>query len=86
VFSIEGEQGTVSILLSEVKLLPSKGKRPPEVSRQQAFLLVFHAAPKTAPAGQRAYRLTHPSYPPLDIYLDPARVLPRGVRFTAVFN
>jgi hypothetical protein len=56
------------------------------VSRQQAFLLVFHAAPKTAPAGQRAYRLTHPSYPPLDIYLDPARVLPRGVRFTAVFN
>jgi hypothetical protein len=85
-FSVEGERGTVPILLSEVKLLASKGVRPREVSRQRAFTLVFHAAPGSAPAGERTYRLTHPSYPALDIYLDPARKLAKGVRLTAVFN
>ena len=85
-FAIEGEKGTVPILLSDVKLLPSKGVRPREVSRQRAFALVFHAAPGSAPAGERAYRMTHASYPPLDIYLDPARKLAKGVRLTAVFN
>jgi hypothetical protein len=86
VFSVEGENGTVPVLLSEVKLLPSKGTRPPEVSRQQAFSLVFLAAPGKAPGGDSTYRLTHASYPPLDIYIDPARRLPKGVRLTAVFN
>ena len=86
VFSMEAENGTVPVLLAEVNLLPTKGVRPPEVSRQRAFSLVFLAAPTRAPAGERTYRLTHPSYPPLDIYIDPARRLPRGVRLGAVFN
>jgi hypothetical protein len=86
VFAIEGEHGSVPVLLSEVALLPSKGVRPREVSRQRAFSLTFLAAPDRAPAGDRTYRLTHASFPALDIHLSPARRLPRGVRLSAVFN
>jgi hypothetical protein len=86
VFSIDGEKGTQLILLSDVKLLPSKGVRPAQVSRQRAFALVFNAAPGSPLAGERAYRLRHPSYPPLDVYMDPARTTPRSIRLTAIFN
>ena len=86
VFSVEAESGAVPVLLREVALLASGGVRPPEVSRQRAFSLVFLAAPDRAPAGQRTYRLTHPSYPPLDVHLEPAHRLAKGVRLTAVFN
>ena len=86
VFAIDGEHGSVPALLSEVNLLPSKGVRPPEVSRQRAFSVVFLAAPDRAPAGERTYRITHASFPPLDIHLNPAHRLPRGVRLSAVFN
>lgn len=85
-FTMEGENGAVPVLLAEVNLLPSKGVRPPEVSRQRAFSVVFLAAPNRAPAGERTYRLTHPSFPPLDIFINPAHRLPRGVRLSAVFN
>lgn len=86
VFSVMGEKGKVQLMLSEVKLLTSKGVRPREVTRQRAFALVFLAPPNTAPEGQRSYRLTHATYPPLDVYLDPANRLAKGVRLTAVFN
>ena len=86
VFSIAGENGPVAATLSAVKLLPSKGRRPAGVSRQRAFALVFLAAPNAAVAGERTYRVTHPSYPPLEIYMDPANRLAKNVRLTAVFN
>jgi hypothetical protein len=86
VFAVEGENGTVPVYLAEVNLLPSKGTRPPDVSRQRAFSLVFLAGPDRAPAGERTYRLTHASFPPLDIHINPAHRLPRGVRLSAVFN
>jgi hypothetical protein len=85
-FTVEGENGTVPLMLSQVKLLPSKGSRPPECRRRHAFSLLFLAAPGTAPAGDRIYRVTHASYPPLDIFFGAATVLPRGVRLLAVFN
>jgi hypothetical protein len=86
VFSVEGEKGKTQLLLSEVKLLPSKGTRPAECGRNQAFSLLFLAAPNTAPSGDRTYSVTHPAYPALDVYLSAATVLPRGVRLLAVFN
>jgi hypothetical protein len=85
-FSLEGENGSVPVTLTEVKLLPSKGARPREVSRQRAFALVFNAPAGSAVGGDRAYRLRHRSYPPLDIYMDPARKMAQGIRLSAVFN
>ena len=86
VFSVEGEKGKTQLLLSEVKLLPSKGVRPANCARTQAFSLLFLGAPNAAPTGDRTYSITHPTYPALDVYFSPATVLPRGVRLLAVFN
>ena len=85
-FSVEGEGGTQQIVLSDVSLLPSKGVRPRRVSRQRAFALVFNAPAGSTLAGERTYRLRHPSFPPLDVYMDPARAVAQGVRLTAIFN
>jgi hypothetical protein len=86
VFTIEGESGKVPVLLGGVNLLPSKGARPRECTRSQAFALVFQAAPERAPAGDRTYKVTHPTFPALDIYLSAPIRLRRGVHFQAVFN
>lgn len=86
VFTLAGEKGAVPVLLSEVKLFPSKGVRPASCSRKQAFSITFLAAPDKAPAGNRTYRLTHPKYPPLDIFVSAANMLPKGARLAAVFN
>lgn len=86
VFSIEGENGTIPVLLGGVKLLLSKGARPSECTRTQAFALVFYAAPERAPAGDRTYKVTHHTHPALDMFLSPAIRYPRGVHFHAVFN
>ncbi len=85
IFSLEGESGTIQARLAEVKLLPSKGQRPPEC-RSHAFSLVFQAALAGAPVGDAIYRLTHASYPPLEVYFSPAVQLKSGARLLAVFN
>jgi hypothetical protein len=86
VFSIESEIGSVPTLLGGVKPFRSPGLRPGECSRAKAFGVWFNTAPDRAPEGDRTYRLTHPTYPPLDIFLSAGVKMPRGVRFEAVFN
>jgi hypothetical protein len=86
VFTLDGENGSVPVRLDEVSLFPSEGARPRECSRSQAFALNFLVSVGNAPVGNRTYRLTHPTYPPLDIFIGAATVLPQGAQLAAVFN
>jgi hypothetical protein len=85
-FFIEGENGKIPAVLSSVSRLSSKGPRPMECTRTQAFALVFQVAPNRAPGGDRTYKVTHATYPALYVFLGPANKHPRRVHFEAVFN
>ena len=78
-FGLQTESGKGTARLLEVQALPSKGERPPEVSRESAFALVF-SAPAGA-AGDRIYKLTHESGREMSVYFSPT-----AKNMLAVFN
>ena len=67
-FGLQTENGKGTARLLEVQPLPSKGERPPEVSRESAFALVFSAPAGAAPLGDRIYQLTHESGRAMPVY------------------
>ena len=85
-FTIEGENGPVAAKLAELKLLPSTGTRPASCSRKQAFALSFETAAGQTPAGDRAYRVLHKSFPPLNIFVGAPSQAAKGMKLLAVFN
>ena len=85
-FTIEGENGPVAAKLAELKLLPSAGSRPASCGRKQAFALSFETAAGQTPAGDRAYRVLHKSFPPLNIFVGAPSEAAKGMKLLAVFN
>jgi hypothetical protein len=63
------------------------GARPAGLGRSQAFSVVFEPiAGPPLPATDKVYKLVHPSYPPLPIYMSAPVGLGRATRLIAVFN
>ena len=80
-FGLQTENGRATSRLIEVQPLPSKGERPPEVSRESAFALVFSVPSGAAPAGDRIYKLTHESGREMALYFSAT-----AKNMLAVFN
>ena len=80
-FGLQTENGKGTARLLEVQPLPSRGDRPPEVSRESAFALVFSAPAGAAPAGDRIYKLTHESGREMAVYFSAT-----AKNMLAVFN
>ena len=80
-FSIQTERGKATIKLVEIQALPSKGDRPPEVSRASAFALAFSLPSGAAPAGDRMYNVTPSGGRETIMYFSPT-----AAKMLAVFN
>lgn len=80
-FGLQTESGKGTARLLEVQALPSKGERPPEVSRESAFALIFSPPAGAAPAGDRIYKLTHESGREMAVYFSPT-----AKNMLAIFN
>ncbi|MDQ4088275.1 MAG: hypothetical protein M3177_09760, partial [Pseudomonadota bacterium] len=76
VFSVEGGY---RMRLAGVRPLQSVGARPPEATRDRAFVAVFEVADGMTMAGDLIYTATHPQYGRLPLFLsasgDPRRML-----------
>ena len=79
-FTLRSEVGDAKIGLQSVDALPSSGDRPDDVSREQAFKLVF-AKPTRTPACDRIYALRDPNGKEFGVYFSPP-----GTKLLAVFN
>ena len=79
-FTLRSEVGDAKVGLQSVDLLPSSGDRPEDVSRDQAFKLVF-AKPTRVPACDRIYALRDPTGKEFGVYFSPP-----GTKLLAVFN
>jgi hypothetical protein len=84
-FKVAGENGSSTLKLVNVKPLLSKGKRPAEVSRQQAFAAVFEAD-GSAPAGDRMYELQHGAMSSVNLHVGQAVQAGSRSQLVAVFN
>ena len=80
-FALQTEHGRGTARLLEVQALPSRGERPPEVSRESAFALVFAAPSGAAPVGDRIYKMTHASGREMAVYFSAT-----ATKMLAVFN
>jgi hypothetical protein len=80
-FAIQTERGTGTARLLEIQSLPSKGDRPPEVSRESAFALVFSIPSGAKPVGDRIYKVTPAGARETLMYFSPA-----ATKLLAVFN
>lgn len=60
----------IGMKLIEVRPFPSKGERPPEVTRDQAFAAIFEVGRHGLPAGDRIYRVAHVRYGDMRMFLN----------------
>ena len=80
-FVIQTERSKSTVKLVEIQALPSKGDRPPEVSRESAFALAFSLPAGTKPAGDRIYKVTPAGGRETIMYFSPT-----AAKMLAVFN
>ncbi|HEX8401116.1 MAG TPA: hypothetical protein VF628_05375 [Allosphingosinicella sp.] len=83
-FFIRTASGSLLTTLASVAAFPSRGKRPAELARQEAFLLSFDTGRIAAPAGEGIYTVTHRSLGEMQIFLSASATSATGL--TAVFN
>ena len=82
-----GPAGYAAYQVREVKPLASKGKRPPECTRSQAFSVTFQTRnPKRAIPGNIMVEIAHERYPSLPIFVSEAALIGGKSVLVAVFN
>jgi len=80
-FALQTEKGKGTARLLEIQALPSKGDRPPEVSRESAFALAFSLPAGARPSGDRMYTVSHPAGREMIVYFSAT-----AQKMLAVFN
>ncbi|MEA3053331.1 MAG: hypothetical protein QOG72_2234 [Sphingomonadales bacterium] len=86
-FTLETPRGSHMLRIASVTAFPRSGPRPTSLARSQAFSVLFEAlAGPALPGTDRLYQLTHPSYPPLPIYMGAPVSAGQKSRLIAVFN
>lgn len=86
-FTLESPNGSHRLRIAAVTAFPRSGRRPAGLARGQAFSVHFEpVAGPLLPASDRLYRLVHPSFPPLPIYMSAPVRLGQKTRLSAVFN
>lgn len=82
-----GPSGHAAYMVREVTPLPSKGVRPDDVLRSQAFAVVFQTWSLTrAVPGNELVEISHEKYPALPIFVGAAARIGDKSMLTAVFN
>ena len=85
-FQVASEQGPSLVKVAEVRPLASEGSRPRDVSRAQAFAVVFEASPGRMPAGERIYSFAHAAHDAVDIHVGAPVLVGQTAQVVAIFN
>jgi hypothetical protein len=76
----------IAARLVKVEAFPSKGERPPEVARDQAFAAYFDVGRHGLPSGDRIYHVAHVQYGDMRVFLAACGDETCPNRAIAVFN
>jgi hypothetical protein len=87
-FTLETRGGSHALRVAAVNPFAKSGPRPTSLGRSEAFAVVFETVAGAPPlaAADGLYRLTHPSYPALPIFMGAPVAAGRTARLIAVFN